>query len=198
VSVISYQSDYADQSSSPVSNSKRATSQASSKSLSETRDATRNNAAQTQIDQSTVLPLTHTSGLGKDSFINNSTLDVEIDLAIVSSDLWSTAYREAVDSLGKDIHLTILKGENLAELFKQLEKIDKEVTQESVFLRGVRYLHSLQVPLDSFKLALDLVTPLTSIEPTAGMVFGIVKGVTAVSLLYQNFIILRQWLHRKH
>jgi hypothetical protein len=62
----------------------------------------------------------------------------------------------------------------------------------------VRYLHSLQVPLDSFKLALDLVTPLTSIEPTAGMVFGIVKGVTAVSLLYQNFIILRQWLHRKH
>jgi hypothetical protein len=131
--------------------------------------------------------VTHTSGLEKDSFINSSILGVENDLAIVSSDLWSAAYREAVDSLGKDIHLDILKGENLAELFKQLEKIDKEVTQESVFLRGVRYLHSLQVPLGSFKLALDLASPLTSIEPTAAMVFGVVRGVTAVSLFYRNF-----------
>jgi hypothetical protein len=98
-----------------------------------------------------------------------------------SSDIWSTAYREAVDSLGKDIDVAILKGENVAQLFRQLEEIDREAAQESVFLRGVRYLHSLQVPLERFKLALDLASPLANIEPTAGTVFGVVRGVTAVS-----------------
>lgn len=115
------------------------------------------------------------------SLINGSTLGVDLKAALVSSDLWSAAYREAVASLGENIDAAILKGENVAQVFKQLERIDKEANQESVFLRGVRYLSSLQVPLESFRLALDLAIPLTSIEPTAAMVFGVVKGVTAVS-----------------
>ncbi|KAF4512779.1 hypothetical protein G6O67_000119 [Ophiocordyceps sinensis] len=120
------------------------------------------------------------------SLINGSTLGVDLKAALVSSDLWSAAYREAVASLGENIDAAILKGENVAQVFKQLERIDKEANQESVFLRGVRYLSSLQVPLESFRLALDLAIPLTSIEPTAAMVFGVVKGVTAIAISFST------------
>ena len=99
----------------------------------------------------------------------------------VSSDLWSAAYREAVNSLGDDIDVAILKGKNVALLFRELEAIDKDVTEESAFLRGVRYLRELQVPLERFKLALDLASPLTDVEMASAAVFGVVRGVTAVS-----------------
>lgn len=84
--------------------------------------------------------------------------------------------------MGQDVDVAILKGENIAQLFKELEKVDKDVTEESVFLRGVRYLHSIQVPLERFKLALDLTAPLTARENTTSTVFGVIKGVTAVSI----------------
>lgn len=86
-----------------------------------------------------------------------------------------------MNRLGKDINIAILKGENVAELFQQLEKLDKDATQESAFLRGVRYMRTLQVPLETLKLGLDLASPLTSLDPTAATVFGVVKSVTAVS-----------------
>lgn len=97
------------------------------------------------------------------------------------TDVWSAAYREAVDSLGKDIDVAILRGSGAAQLFKQLEEIDKNVSRDSAFLRGVACLRSIQVPLEKFKLALDLASPLGNLEPIAGTVFGVVKGVTAVS-----------------
>lgn len=104
------------------------------------------------------------------------------DVEVAPSDLWSKAYREAVQSMGQDVDVAILKGENIAQLFKELEKVDKDATEESVFLRGVRYLHSIQVPLERFKLALDLTAPLTAHENTTSTVFGVIKGVTAVSI----------------
>lgn len=107
-------------------------------------------------------------------------IDIE-ELDDLPSDLWSAAYRDAVINFGKGVNVAILKGENVAELFKQLEKLEKDATQESAFLRGVKYLQSLQVPLERFKLALDLASPLTSMEPTTATVCGVVKGVTAVS-----------------
>ena len=128
----------------------------------------------------------HISGLEQNFFANHSTLGDGIDVVILPPDIWSKAYDEAVKSFGKDINNVILKGENVAQLFRQLEEIDKEATQESVFLRGVKYLHSLQIPLERFKLALDLASPLTNIEPTAATVFGVVKSVTAVSLFHRN------------
>jgi len=113
-------------------------------------------------------------------------LSVSVKVSSVPSDLWSAAYREAVENLGKDIDVAILKGDSVAELFKHLENMDKDTTQESAFLRGVKYLHSLQVPLERFKLALDLSSPLTSMEPTS-IVFGVVRGVTAVSFFFFFF-----------
>ncbi|KAK4042994.1 hypothetical protein C8A01DRAFT_44062 [Parachaetomium inaequale] len=98
------------------------------------------------------------------------------------SDLWSAAYREAVNGLAEDTNIAILETVSVADLFKQLERIEKDAAQESVFLRGVEYLQSLQVPLQTFKLALDLASPLASIEPTAATVFGMVKGVTAIAI----------------
>ena len=133
---------------------------------------------------------THRSALQTSESEQNSTdrsnLDHDTGSVAVSSDLWSEAYREAVDNIGKDIDVAILTGKNVAQLFRELEEIDKEATQESAFLRGVRYLHSIQVPLERFKLALDLASPLTNLEPTATTVFGVVRSVTAVSLFLQN------------
>jgi len=43
-------------------------------------------------------------------------------------DVWSAAYREAVASLGTDIDITILKGDSVADLFRQLEQVDKDAT----------------------------------------------------------------------
>ncbi len=132
--------------------------------------------AQIRNDQSAL----HASDLEQVS-IDQSTLDDDIGIGVVSSDLWSVAFREAVDSFGKDIDVAILKGKNVEQLFRELVEIDKEATQESVFLRGVRYLHSIQVPLERFKLALDLASPLTGLEPTVKTVFGVVTSVTVVS-----------------
>lgn len=101
----------------------------------------------------------------------------------VSSDLWSAAYREAVESLEGDIDIAIIKGKGIAQLFKELEALDKGPTEESAFRRGVVYLRSLQVPLEKFKLALDLASPLTGADLVTGPVFDLVRGVTAVSPL---------------
>jgi hypothetical protein len=121
------------------------------------------------------------SHLDQNSF-DQSTLDDNISSTVVPSDLWSAAYREAVDSLGKDVDVAILMGSNAAQLLNELEEADGKATEQSVFLRGVAYLRSIQVPLERFKLALDLASPLGSLDPAAAGVFGAVRGVTAVSL----------------
>ncbi len=187
MSVITYQSDVVKQISSPASISRYATSTASSVPLNQVSDlsrestTTRADEAQIQTDQSAL----QTSIFGQNC-TDWSTLNDDIGSVVVSSDLWSAAYHEAVHNLGKDIDVAILKGKNVAQLFRELEEIDKDATQESAFLRGVRYLHSIQVPLERFKLALDLASPLTSFEPTATTVFGVVRSVTAVSSFHEN------------
>jgi hypothetical protein len=102
---------------------------------------------------------------------------------VVCSDVWSAAYREAVESLGNDIDLAILAGSNAAQLFQDLEDLDKDASLDSAFVRGVAYLRSIQVPLERFRLALDLAAPLSNMEPVAATVVGVVRGVTAVSSL---------------
>lgn len=103
---------------------------------------------------------------------------------VASSDLWSAAFCEAVNSLEKEIDIAILKGRNAAQLFTDLVEIDNDATQESAFLRGLQYLRSIRVPLDTMKLALDLANPLARLDPTATVVVGVVQGVTAVSSPY--------------
>ena len=187
MSVITYQSDVVKKISSPASISQYATSTSSSLLLNQVSDLTRESTTtradevQIQIDESTL----QTSDF-EQNCTEWSTLDDNIGSVVVSSDLWSAAYHEAVHNLGKDIDVAILKGKNVAQLFRELEDIDKDATQESAFLRGVKYLHSIQVPLERFKLALDLASPLTSFEPTATTVFGVVRSVTAVSLFLED------------
>ena len=101
----------------------------------------------------------------------------------LNADIWSEAYREAVESLGKEMDVAILMGNNATQLLMKLEDMDKEAYRKSAFLRGVAYLRSIQVPLERFKLALDLASPLSSLDPTASTVFGVVRGVTAVSVI---------------
>jgi hypothetical protein len=96
-------------------------------------------------------------------------------------DLWSRAYLAAVQSMGDDVDVAILKGDSIAQLFKELEEEHKDATGDSLFLRGVHYLRSIQVPLERFKLAIDLAAPLTAIEPTTSAVFSVIRDVTAVS-----------------
>ncbi|KAK8931672.1 Vegetative incompatibility protein HET-E-1 [Metarhizium anisopliae] len=101
-----------------------------------------------------------------------------------ASDLWSAAYREAVESLGEDIDVAILKGKGIEQLFHQLEELNTELTEQSAFLAGVEYLQRIKVPLEKFKLALDLATPLTDMQPVSAAVFGVVKGVTAIAISF--------------
>lgn len=111
---------------------------------------------------------------------SQTTLAAETRPATASPDLWSAAYREAVDSLGADIRGAVVLGSNAAQLFSELEELDKDVSRDSAFLRGVARLRSIQVPLETFKLALDLASPLASLDPAANACFGVVRGVTAV------------------
>ncbi|CRG85930.1 Cytoplasmic dynein 2 heavy chain 1 [Talaromyces islandicus] len=124
----------------------------------------------------------HSNGFEHKSTFNGLMPLADTDCGVASSNLWNAAYREAVESLGESIDIAILKGDNVAQLFHQLEEIDKDATQESTFLRGVKYLRSIQVPLEKFKLALDLASPLANIEPTATTVFGVVRSVTVIAI----------------
>lgn len=134
----------------------------------------RNDQVRRKDDQSAL----HTSSLDQAS-VDQSKLSENAENNMVNSDLWSEAFREAVENLGKD-YVAILEGRNVKQLFEQPEKDDKEAAQESAFIRGLETLRSI-VPLEKFKLALDLATPLTSIEPAVATVFGVVRIVTAVS-----------------
>lgn len=151
-----------------------------------TRDASSAAAAPTTVDKvhasslrNNFLATTNTSSGGENTARDISTAGPVLDLA--SSDLWSAAYQEAINNLGQDIDHLVLKGENLIDLLKQLEETDIESNQESAFLRGVKYLQSIQVPLEKFKLALDIAAPLTSTNSSPATVFGALRGVTAVS-----------------
>ncbi|KAF2472361.1 uncharacterized protein BDR25DRAFT_341809 [Lindgomyces ingoldianus] len=115
---------------------------------------------------------------------NRSSVGDDISSVAVTSDLWSAAYREAVESLGKDIDVAILVGSNAAQLFKELEELDKEASKDSAFVRGVAYLRSIQIPLERFKLALDLASPLSTMEPVATTVIGVVRSVTAIAISF--------------
>ncbi len=92
--------------------------------------------------------------------------------------MWSAAYHEAVLDLGEEVEGVILKGENIETLLRNLERASDEAVGDSIFWRGVR---RLQTPLKNFKLALDLASPLASIQPAASTAVGIVSCVTAVS-----------------
>lgn len=155
-----------------------------------------NDQTVTQTGQTAV----HSNRVEHNSTPNQLIPGADPDCGVASSNLWSAAYREAVESLGEEIDIAILKGENVTELFRQLEEIDEEVTQESTFVRGVKYLRSIQVPLEKFKLALDLASPLANIEPTATTVVGVVRSVTAVSSVPEDISnctrISDSYLHR--
>ena len=93
-------------------------------------------------------------------------------------DLWSVAYREAVLSFTDQMKSEILVNGKAFELLTSLGETNKELRDDSLFRRG---LQRLQGPLRNTKLALDLVRPVASIDPTASTALGVVSSVTAVS-----------------
>ncbi|KAL1794606.1 hypothetical protein ACET3X_006422 [Alternaria dauci] len=133
-------------------------------------------------DHTSLEQTSHRTGQPRHETTDGSTLADDVGNVTNHTDLWSAAYREAVESLGKDIDLAILKGSSTAQLLERLEDIDKEANQESVLLRGIAYLRSIQVPLERFKLALDLASPLSNLDPTASTVLGVVRSVTAIAI----------------
>ncbi|KAB8212932.1 hypothetical protein BDV33DRAFT_210698 [Aspergillus novoparasiticus] len=152
--------------------------------LSLTSDATegrnaRNNDVQVQLRQKPF----HRESSERHMATNQTTIGMT-NFAINTSDIWSAAYREAVESLRDGIDIAILEGRNIAQLFTELDQLEREVAQESAFDRGLRCLRSLQVPLERFKLLLDLATPLAAIEPTATAVVGVLRGVTAIAISF--------------
>ena len=105
---------------------------------------------------------------------------------IASADLWSAAYREAVEMFGKELDLADMEGKNVMQLFHELEVVGKERVHESAFLKGLNYLRAHKIYLEGFKLALDLSSPLANMEPATNAAFGVVRSVTAVSSVHDN------------
>ncbi|KAL4781503.1 hypothetical protein BJX76DRAFT_350139 [Aspergillus varians] len=132
---------------------------------------------QAQASQGTLCQNVHERNLTT----NQSTLDDGIESA-VPSDLWSAAYIEAIDNMKEEIDIAILRGKSAEQLFSELQESGSQATNESAFVKGVNYLHSVQVPLERLKLALDVASPLTNLEPTTNMVFGVIRGVTALAI----------------
>lgn len=103
------------------------------------------------------------------------------DDELLALDIWSAAYREALQkSPDERVKKLILKGENAGQLLRQLEQDEDGLIENSLFRQGIQYLKKVQGPLENLKLVLDLASPLTSIEPTVGTAFGVLKSVTAV------------------
>lgn len=115
---------------------------------------------------------------------NNAQADIPItvikdDKATArSTDLWSAAYLEALYGFGDEVKSVILKGDRIERLLTSLEQTNKELAGDSLFRRGLR---RLQAPLRNFKLALDLASPLASVQPTVSTAVGVVSCVTTVS-----------------
>lgn len=139
---------------------------------------TGNDETQMQTGQSTH----HLNSLERNPTINRLTIGDDSG-KIVPSDLWSAAYREAIENFEEGIDIAMLGGKNAVQLFRELQETGKEVAHESAFLRGVSFLHSLEIPLERFKLLIDLASPLATCEPTATTVVGVLRSVTVVSLV---------------
>lgn len=101
-------------------------------------------------------------------------------MLVASEDLWSAAFREAMDTLEPKIDVAQITGTAIEYLFDDIESIEKSINNNSIFRRGLEHLRRVKGPLENFKLALDLANPLISFEPMAATVVGIVRGVTTV------------------
>jgi hypothetical protein len=110
-----------------------------------------------------------------------SPTDSASTVADPSSDIWSTAFHEAVEKFEKGADDGLREEKSLQNLFAELIEVDKSVVEHDAFLRGVKILERAQGPLETLKMALDVTAPIASIEPTAALVVGIVRSVTVVS-----------------
>ena len=106
---------------------------------------------------------------------------VDVRSTAWSADIWTAAFHEAVEKVGEDIDQAIIKGKDAEQLLKEIERLDMDSSQRSAFSRGHDFLKTLQVPLQTFKMGLDLASPFTAIEPTTSVVVGVLRAVTAVS-----------------
>ncbi len=148
-----------------------------------TQDEANNFEAEAKVNKPDALSDTglDASGIGliKREEMNNS--DVKED--DIHSDLWSKAYQEALNNMAGDLDTAILAGKNAEHMFKELERLDKKTSEQSAVMRGLRYLHSLQVPLQHLKFVLDIANPISAINPAASTAIGVVKSVTTASNL---------------
>ncbi|OAP59319.1 hypothetical protein AYL99_06617 [Fonsecaea erecta] len=118
-------------------------------------------------------PVDHTAQAGSTVVAKNNAAGVG------STDMWSAAYREALSGFGDEVASVISKGDKIESLLTNLQETNEELAGDSLFRRGLR---RLQAPLKNFKLALDMASPLASIEPTASTAVGVVTCVTAIAI----------------
>lgn len=95
-------------------------------------------------------------------------------------DLWSGAYKEAVQSSEDKVKRLAVTGVRLDDLFKRLEE-ENDRRNESIFNRGLKVLSQ---PLQYLKLSLDIAGPFVDLEPTKALATAtnVVKSVTTVHI----------------
>lgn len=94
--------------------------------------------------------------------------------------IWSVAYRDAIQKLDEDKREMVLRNQNLDQLLKDLGERDAESAENSLFRKGLK---KVQKSLENVKLAVDIAQPFIGLEPVAATATGAVKSFTIVGVL---------------
>jgi hypothetical protein len=86
--------------------------------------------------------------------------------------------------MGDDLDEAILKATDVGQLLESLNEIPG---QESVIIRGQNRLLEFKKGLEVFRIVVDAAAPLAKVEPTAATVFGVVSGMTSVSVKCRHY-----------
>jgi arginine repressor len=73
-------------------------------------------------------------------------------------------------------------------MFEELDKKNTDVTQGSTVTRWMNYLRRVKAPLEELQGVLELASPLTALEPTSAIVFGVTRSVTVVSSTHHEIV----------
>lgn len=112
--------------------------------------------------------------------LNDLPLGRSCVLTRASEDLWTAAFREAIETFEPKLDVAQLADANVERMLHDLELIDRLNNDDSIFQRGLEHLRRVKGPLENLKLALNLAEPLVSFEPVAATVIGVVRSVTTV------------------
>ncbi|KAM3457627.1 hypothetical protein MY3296_001059 [Beauveria thailandica] len=84
--------------------------------------------------------------------------------------------------MGDDIDAAILAGKNAEHMFNELERLSKQVEENSAAIKGIKRLHAIKPSLEKLKFVVEAASPLGAINPAASTALGVVKSVATIAV----------------